>query len=303
MVDFDRAISAIAARPCQGGHITLRQLTELGVSRNGLRHRVARGLLIAVFQGVYAVGHLPTNPIDRAKGALLAAGPRSAISHGSAGTIWGVYDYWSNPLELIVVGNRHPRGLIIHRSTKLVLSDIQDYHGVRVVSPALAVMQLAPRMTEKRLKWVIDSLRLQHRLSLDGLHALIRRQPRHPGAPYLRAALELVQHEPARSPWEIEWPPFAQKYELPQYATNTHVCGHRTDVYFEPEGVIVELDGWETHQTRKAFEDDREIPAEILAKTGIVTVRITRRQFRRRPAEQAERLHTILAQRREERAA
>ena len=43
--------------------------------------------------------------------------------------------------------------------------------------------------------------------------------------------------------------------------------------------LIVELDGWDTHGTKRAFADDRVRDSEILAQTGIPAVRITYAAF------------------------
>jgi very-short-patch-repair endonuclease len=61
--------------------------------------------------------------------------------------------------------------------------------------------------------------------------------------------------------------------------------------------VIVELDSWEFHKTRIAFETDRERDAETLA-AGYITVRITWERIQEAPVREARRLHAILARRR-----
>jgi very-short-patch-repair endonuclease len=65
-------------------------------------------------------------------------------------------------------------------------------------------------------------------------------------------------------------------------------------VLFTPDKLIVELDGWGTHGTRFAYEEDREGDAGILAATGVPTMRITHAAFHGRPAEQARRIGAIL---------
>src|SRR5579875_1534278 len=72
----------------QGGHVTRTQLYAVGLSRRAVEHRLASGRLIRVHHGVYSVGHLPTSPVDRARGALLAAGTRSGLAGLSALALW-----------------------------------------------------------------------------------------------------------------------------------------------------------------------------------------------------------------------
>ncbi len=56
----------------------------------------------------------------------------------------------------------------------------------------------------------------------------------------------------------------------------------------------MELDSWEFHMDRIAFETDRERDAETLA-LGYRTIRITWPRLKARPIEEARRLHKILA--------
>ena len=61
--------------------------------------------------------------------------------------------------------------------------------------------------------------------------------------------------------------------------------------------MIVELDGWEFHRDRASFENDRERDAATSA-LGFLTYRLTRRRFDAQGELEADRLNSILAQRR-----
>lgn len=292
-VQTGASIAAVAEH--QGGHVTHAQLVALGLTPRGIEHQLARGLLLRVFRGVYAVGHLPTNPIDRAHGALLAAGPRSLLSHGSAATLWGVWQRWGYPFEVTIAENRRPPGLRVHHSATLTVADVATERGLRVTSPARTILDIAPRLTDRRLARAINDLRLRRLLTLQAMERLADRLPHRAGAKRIRAIVAVSHREPTRSAFEDDWIRFAARYRLPDHDMNVHVCGHRVDVLFTPDRLIVELDGWDTHRTKAAFKADREQDAEILARTGIPTIRITHDGLHRRPAEQA-RLIRRLAQ-------
>jgi hypothetical protein len=290
----DGLIAALAIR--QGGHLTTAQLERLGVSRGAASRR---GGLVRVYQGVYAVGRLPTTHTDRCHGALLACGERSAIAHSSAGAYWGILKHWSYPLHVAVPVQRRPRrGIRIHFLPNLLRSDVWTTpEGFRITSPARTLLDLAPTLNDKKLTWTVSNLWLRRLATPDDLRSVTRRNPRHPGAKRLNKAIGEQQSEPFRSPWEVEWPPFAQKYNLPPYLMNPKLLRTRPDVLFTPDRLIVELDGWGPHSDKQAFETDREQPFAILAELDIPTVRITYDQFHEDPAKQARQLHTILARR------
>lgn len=119
---------------------------------------------------------------------------------------------------------------------------------------------------------------------------------RHPGrTPMLDALGDLEQ--PTRSELEKTFLAFCARYGLPRPAVNTHPWGRESDMLFAAERVIVELDGWDFHRDKYAFEDDRDRDAELLA-AGFVTVRITWKRLIESPEREARRLHAILESRR-----
>jgi very-short-patch-repair endonuclease len=299
MSSIDSQIGHVATP--QGGHVHHDQLTVLGLGRHAIAHRVGRGYLIGVYHRVYAVGHLPTDPISRAKGALLAAGPRSALGGISAGSYYEIFRQWRYPLHLTVPTDHRIKGLVIHRNRCLTGQDIVTPEpNLRVVSPLIALLESAPYLSARRLERAVNEIRLRHRIGPRELQRILERFPRHPGTRRLKPILAVDHSEPSRSAWEDEWPPFAAAHGLPAYRMNHRVLGHRVDVLFSVEQLIVELDGWATHQTHAAFINDRAQDAEILARTGTPTVRITYEHFHRHPGAEAERLRQILARRRAE---
>ena len=97
-----------------------------------------------------------------------------------------------------------------------------------------------------------------------------------------------------RSELEIRMRTLAREHGLARPLCN-HVLdapdhpGLEVDVYFPTHQLVVETDGWETHATRQAFEDDRAKDAALTA-AGYTVMRFTWRQLRDDPQTVAERI-------------
>jgi very-short-patch-repair endonuclease len=290
---IDKQIAALAKR--QRGYINRSQLMRLGLGPEAIRYRVRIGRLIPVYAGVYAVGHLPTLPQDRAVGALLACGANAVLSHGSAATLWGILKRWEMPFEVTVPSKRTRSGIRTHRS-QLARQDITRQLGIRVTSPARTVHDMASRMTDKQLTRAVNDLRHAGYLHLDQLTDVVTRFPRSPASKRLRRLL-VNPTGPTRSEFEDAFLAFAERFGLPRPQVNVRIGKYIVDALFAEERVIVELDGWSFHNSRASFESDRERDAEMLAR-GLATVRITWERLLGEPEREADRLLAILRARR-----
>lgn len=293
---FDTVIAALASR--QYGYVTRAQLLAIGLGRRAIDYRIATGRLIPVHAGVYAVGHVNRTPVARAMAAVLTCGHGALLSHGSAASLWGYFKYWDGPLEVTVASahRRRRHGIAVHRSRTLTSGDLDRQLGVPVTSPARTMLDIAPRLTKRRLNRVINDARHGPHLHLDDLADVLERNPRHPAAKRLMPFVETPTGA-TRSGLEDDFVRFARRYGLPAPAINTRVHGYEVDVLFPVERVIVEVDTWDTHGLRTSFESDRDKDTEMLAH-GFPTVRVTEDRFKQAPEEEARRLHKILASRR-----
>ena len=266
---------------------------------------MANGQLIRAHHGVYAVGHLPTSPIDQAHGALLAVGERSALAAETALALWRADRTWPHPFELISPRDIRLAHLTVHRSSTLLTRDIRRVQGLRVTSPARTALDLAPRFTGKELTGIVNDLRVVNKLKVHQLRDVVARNPRHPGAAHLRDLLGDSQAQPTRSELENAFLRLIKRYRLPTPLINVHVGDEEVDAYFPDHELIVELDGGPAHADdwRPAFERDRARVVDVMLRTGLPTIRFTYDQTRRRHRETAAKLKGILdarAQRRPE---
>jgi hypothetical protein len=166
-----------------------------------------------------------------------------------------------------------------------------------VTSPARTMLEIAPRTRNRQLHRFHNELRMRGLLDNAALIDVATRNPLHSGAKHLLKLAGASAGEAKRSDFELDWVPFAAKHGLPSYEMNVHVADRRIDVLFTPDRLIVELDGWGSHGTRDAFEQDRAQDSEILAATGIPTMRITYEGLHLRPTEQVRRINAILERR------
>jgi very-short-patch-repair endonuclease len=296
---LDPAVAALAHR--QRGYVGRQQLLALGLGEAAIQYRVSVGRLIVEYAGVYAVGHRPVLPIDRAAGAVLACGPDAALSHGSAVALWGWEKRWRAPFDVTATSHRRRDGIRVHRSATLTARDVTTHYGIRVTSPARTILDATPRYTDKRLTRLLNDARRSNYLNLGDLYERLQRCPRHPGAKRLRRLLVTAPHRPTRSEFEDAFLAFARRYGLPMPEVNFPMGRRELDIYYPNERVIIELDGWDFHGTKASFEDDRERDADHLA-LGIVTVRITWERLISAPEKEARRLRAILEQRRRQAA-
>ncbi len=291
---IDAAIGAVARR--QQSNITVKQLNALGLGKQAIWYRVKQGRLYPVFRGVYSVGRPATTPVEQAAAAVLACGPRAALSHFSALPLWRFVKDWPQTPEVTILGDRRPPGIAVHRTLHLPRQELRVQLGVRVTSPARTLLECAPGLAARPLSRIVNEALHTPFLRKSQLAEVIDQHLNHPGAKLLAPFVDTTDG-PTRSGWEDEFPAFCADFGLPRPQINPVVGGYEVDAYFEAERLIVELDGYEFHGDRRAFEADRDRDAEMLA-GGRATVRVTWDRIEHRSAREAERLRTILAQRR-----
>ncbi len=231
---------------------------------------------------------------------MLAVGPGALLSYHSAGWLWGIWRGSPEPFEVTAfVPRRHqpPPGIVRHRARNLVDDDRAIVDGIPVTSVARTLLDLAWKLRGDQLRRVLARAEELGLLDLDAIRAVIERNRGHHGAKRLRYALELYE-PPAftRSEFERRFVDHLVDSGLPRPATGWNEVGREIDVYWPDLGFGVELDAYETHGTRDAFESDHDRDLDF-ALAAIETIRVSERQFRREPDQIIARVATLLARR------
>jgi very-short-patch-repair endonuclease len=289
----DRAIAALAG--AQHGVVSRAQLAELGLGRGAIANRVARGLLHPVHRGVYAVGHLRLARGGRWMAAVLAAGPGAVLSHRSAAELWGIRNGARSPIEVIAVGPRRRPGIHAHR-VRLEPDEITVEDGIPVTNPARTLFDLASVVTPQQLAHALNEAEIRRLTSPLPLDALIARHPRRKGSAALRRALEKQRRTGEtviRSDFEAAFLDFTERHGLPRPHMNEPLGPYQPDAFWAAQRLIVELDSYDIHTTRRAFERDRARD-RALTTAGYRVIRITWRQLTHEPEQLASELHTLL---------
>jgi very-short-patch-repair endonuclease len=285
----------------QHGVVSRTQLRGLGYSDGAVDRSVSAGRLHRIHRGVYAVGHTQLSPHGQCRAALLACGPQALLSHSSAAWLWGLRPQLVVAVEVTVPRRGHGRKTIrIHHIPSLRKEDRAESEGLPVTAVPRTLLDLASTSHRKRLERDLNRAERLGIFNLAAIDELLARAGRHPGIAKLRSALEL-HREPAftQSGLERLFLRLVRDSGLPMPSANVFVEGFQLDMYWERERFAVELDGYEFHSDRDAFERDRRRP-EDLKLAGIEMVRFTARRVVDHPDEVMRRVAALLGQRRGE---
>jgi len=293
----DRALSELADG--QQGQVNHKQLVELGVSRSGISRGLARGRLHPTFKAVYAVGHRALPPLWREMGAVLAVGAEGFVSRHWAAAAWGTRPPGSDDVDVTVPYGRSARraGIRIHRAKEIDPRDVTELDGVPIATPAFALLEIALELTFEQLERAFDDALTREVMSLVHASETLDRHRGHRGAARF-AELARPEHalEVTRAWTEQRMKALIRAGNLPIPVLNIRRGRIMPDFIWRNERVIVEVDGFRTHGTRRAFESDRARDAKLAAE-GWIVLRFTWRQLKHEPEVVLVRIAQVLARR------
>jgi predicted transcriptional regulator of viral defense system len=290
------AMANLAER--QFGVVSYRQLRELGLS-NGHIHRASKATrLLRVHRSVYAVGHKRLSARGRCMAAVLAGGNGAVLSHHSAAWLWSLLPTCPAEPAITAPGRGHRRrGIRVHRVAALADTDCGSVEGIPVTALERTLLDLGQVATARQLAQAVDRAHRTDRLHLDALDRIIARRRRTIGAKRLNKVLKLYRKpvfDRARS--ELLFLDALEKEGIPRPAINVWVEKWEIDAYWEEERFAVEVDGWETHGSREAFEEDR-LRREEMMLAGIECFPVSARRIEKEPRRVAQRVRILLSRR------
>jgi very-short-patch-repair endonuclease len=165
----------------QYGIASRKQLCEAGLTYRQIEHLVASLQLAIVHDGVYRLAAVPES-FESQCASITLADDEVAISHQSAGKLWGLRQMQSVRVHVTVSHTRQPfvaEHVRVHRSG---LTGGDDWHvrddGIRVTSVARTLFDLAGVVSPTRLESALEHALRQRLVTMPDLWAVARRLAR-----------------------------------------------------------------------------------------------------------------------------
>jgi very-short-patch-repair endonuclease len=287
----DGQIAALAER--QHGVVARWQLAEI-VGQDGIDRRLRAERLLPLHRAVFAVGHRPDTRESAWMAAVLAGGREAVLSHWAAGAHWGLCRSGAG-IDVTAPRRHRKRDAIQFHRRRLPPDEVTIHRGIPITTVPRTLFDLASVLDTRALERAINEAEIKRLWDELSLHDLLHRYPRGRGTRTVRAALSKrsTGATATRSDLEELFIRFADKARLPRPETNTHIEGLEVDCVWRAQRVIIEVDGWETHRTRAAFERDRE-KSRILQAAGWRCVPVTYLQLEYTSAEVARDVRRLL---------
>ena len=186
----------------------------------------------------------------------------------------------------------------MHRSRALTPADRDSVDGIPVTSVARTLLDLAGVVTPLQLVRVVDRAERLDLFDLTAVEQVLLRANGRRGAGTLREAIATWRPRTTRSELEDRFLDLVQLAHLPSPRTNVLVQGanyvHEVDAYWPSHDLVVELDSFAFHRTRRDLERDAAKEAD-LELAGYRVVRVTWAEVTRHDARTTRRLRLLLS--------
>ncbi len=282
----------------QYGVVSREQLLALGIGERTIERWIGSGRLHAIHREAFAVSNRRLSQRGWWMAAVLACGPGAVLSHEDAAALWGLCRTRS-PTDVTAPRGRQGQlrreGIRLHRSRTLEEPERTVRDGIPVTTVARTLFDLAERTDPAPLARLWEEADKLHLLRIDAVAAVYERgRYRHRARARIRPLLREARHsERTRSPLEDRFVAFCRHFELPPPATNVLVLEKEVDAAWLDALLLVELDSWEHHAHRAAFERDRKRDVALIV-AGYRTIRVTHRRLDREAATLATEIRALL---------
>jgi len=273
------------------GVFTRREALAAGMTSRQIDHRVASGRWKRLSSGVYLTAGAPLTDLARMCWATLATG--GAVSHRSAVWMLGLGPR-TPQMEVTTELSRghHLTQLRLHRTDDVRQSHLVRVSGIYCTSAARTCIDMGARVHEEALERLIDravhaGITTIEEVVRTFLQLAVRGRD---GIATARAVLVDLTPDLAvvESDLETLFVRLLRQAGLPEPERQVAVTvGHRLfrlDFAYSARRIAIECDGFATHGTRAAFEEDRE-RQNLLILGGWTILRFTWRQIVSRPDE------------------
>jgi very-short-patch-repair endonuclease len=262
---IDHVIAQIAAR--QYGLVELSQLAAAGVRRHYIETRLRAGSLERLRAGVFVVAGAPRSFEQSVLAAVLAAGPHAVASHTTAAVIWGLPFVEHDTLELSTARPHWARmpGVRAHRTTSFLSCEHTAQRRIPVTTVSRTLVDLSGSFTVAQLGRMTDRTLRKGQLRLDDLRKCVAGLLPAPGRRPTRIQRvlrrRLAGYEPGDSDLEMRFVRAIVAAGLPEPELQHRVVigtrRYRIDMAYPDLMLAMEIDGWEHHRSRTAFDEDR----------------------------------------------
>jgi very-short-patch-repair endonuclease len=167
--------------------------------------------------------------------AVFACGDGAVLSHRGAAQLWRMLEPDLDTIDVTIPtdhGRRRRKGIRTHRSPSLRNTATTRRSGIAVTTPA-------------------RTLHDPKRVVSPGLHRKATRQ-----AEFLKLDLGDLVTDHTRSEGERRFLGTCRRHRIARPEVNVRIGPYTVDFYWPDAGLVVEIDGYDGHRGRQAFEDD-----------------------------------------------
>jgi very-short-patch-repair endonuclease len=176
-----------------------------------------------------------------------------------------------------------PSGVRVHRTLRLHRTEVRVKEQLPVTSPARALLDIAEELPERATERALDEGLVTNVVRLSQIGEVIARNPGRRGAAILKRLLDQrTGSTVSRSEAEEQMWKLLKAARLPQPEMNAPLLGYTADFLWREYKLVLEVDGYQFHSTKSAFERDRRKDATFKA-AGWDVIRVSRNQVFHEP--------------------
>jgi very-short-patch-repair endonuclease len=229
-----------------------------------------------VHRGVYRVGHRAPSIEATYRAAVLAAGDGALLCGRAAAHLLGLVKGEAPAPEVNARTERRIEGVKTHRSRAHqsgahrlgAAGDGRDatvVRGIPVTTVPRTLVDISSELSLDALARACHEAGVRYGATPNSVEAVLARRPGSPGAKKLRRVIHGDIHL-TLSTLEAHFLELLRNENLPLPITNKPAGGRRVDCRWPEHRLTVELDGYQFHNSRHSWEQDRRREREARAR-------------------------------------
>jgi hypothetical protein len=227
------------------------------VTKAELDNRLRTGALLREHPGIYRVGHQAPSVEASYLAAVWACGELALLSGRAGAYHWSLIKGRPPAPEVSAPTRRCVDGVKTHTCRGLEKRDGTIHRGIPITTIPVTIVDLAAELSEDELAKVCHEAGVKHHTTPGQVKAAMARRGYIKGAPNLRAVLD-GKVPVSLSALECRFLKLLREAGLPLPITNKQQDSYRIDCRWPDHPLTVELDSYRYHNSRHAWEQDRE---------------------------------------------